>query len=52
MRARKSLSITRGHSADRGHLGLIPGSLASPELLARLARAVNPKILLPIHGEA
>ena len=25
---------------------------APPELLARLARAVNPKILLPIHGEA
>jgi len=25
---------------------------AQPELLARLAKAVNPKILLPIHGEA
>ena len=25
---------------------------APPELLARLAKAVNPKILLPIHGEA
>jgi len=25
---------------------------AQPELLARLAKAINPKILLPIHGEA